>query len=33
MVFGKSALANRSLTAQFTQHTIRKRYLLLTDAW
>ena len=31
MVFGKSALANRSLTAQFAQHTIRKRYLLLTD--
>lgn len=31
MVFAKSALANRSLTEQFTQHTVRKKYLLLTD--
>jgi 23S rRNA (cytosine1962-C5)-methyltransferase len=31
MVFGKTTLANRSLTEQFTNHTIRKKYLLLTD--
>ncbi|MDB6109547.1 MAG: Pseudouridine synthase [Pedosphaera sp.] len=31
MVFGKTATANRSLTEQFTQHTIRKKYQLLTD--
>jgi 23S rRNA (cytosine1962-C5)-methyltransferase len=31
MVFSKSSLANRSLTQQFTDGTIRKRYLLLTD--
>jgi 23S rRNA (cytosine1962-C5)-methyltransferase len=31
MVFGKTQLANRSLTEQFTQHTIRKKYLFLTD--
>ena len=31
MVFGKTPLANRSLTEQFTQHTIRKKYLLMTD--
>ena len=31
MVFGKTQLANRSLTDQFTQHTIRKKYRLLTD--
>jgi 23S rRNA (cytosine1962-C5)-methyltransferase len=31
MVFGKTALANRSLTAQFTQRGVRKKYLLLTD--
>jgi 23S rRNA (cytosine1962-C5)-methyltransferase len=31
MVFGKTSLANRSLTEQFTQHTIRKKYQLLTD--
>src|SRR5882724_466983 len=31
MVFGKTPLANRSLTAQFTQHTIRKSYRLITD--
>lgn len=31
MVFGKTTLANRSLTEQFTQHTIRKSYVLLTD--
>src|SRR5882724_1480993 len=31
MVFGKTPLANRSLTEQFTQHTIRKKYRLLTD--
>ena len=31
MVFGKTAVANRSLTEQFTQHTIRKKYQLLTD--
>ena len=31
MVFGKTPLANRSLTEQFTQRTVRKKYLLLTD--
>jgi 23S rRNA (cytosine1962-C5)-methyltransferase len=31
MVFGKTALANRSLTEQFTQHRVRKTYRLLTD--
>jgi len=31
MVFGKTPLANRSLTEQFAEHTIRKRYLLRTD--
>src|SRR5438105_8009574 len=31
IVFSKTALANRSLTAQFTARTIRKKYLLLTD--
>jgi 23S rRNA (cytosine1962-C5)-methyltransferase len=31
LVFGKTPLANRSLTEQFTQHCIRKKYLLLTD--
>jgi 23S rRNA (cytosine1962-C5)-methyltransferase len=30
IVFGKSAPANRSLTAQFTQRAVRKKYLLLT---
>src|SRR6266478_911729 len=31
MVFGKSSLANRSLTEQFTARTVRKKYVLLTD--
>lgn len=31
IVFGKTPEANRSLTAQFTDHSIRKQYLLLTD--
>src|SRR5580693_6824955 len=31
MVFGKTTEANRSLTAQFAQHEIRKQYRLLTD--
>src|ERR1700689_2919833 len=31
MVFGKTQLANRSLTEQFTRHAIRKKYRLLTD--
>jgi 23S rRNA (cytosine1962-C5)-methyltransferase len=31
LVFAKSALANRSLTEQFTRREVRKRYLLLTD--
>jgi 23S rRNA (cytosine1962-C5)-methyltransferase len=31
LVFGKTALANRSLTLQFSQQTVRKRYLLVTD--
>lgn len=32
LVFGKTPLANRSLTAQFTERAIEKRYLLVTDA-
>ena len=31
IVFGKTPLANRSLTEQFTNRTVQKRYLLLTD--
>jgi 23S rRNA (cytosine1962-C5)-methyltransferase len=31
MVFGKTPLANRSLTEQFTRRLVRKKYLLLTD--
>lgn len=31
MVFGKTTLANRSLTEQFTQRGVRKKYRLLTD--
>jgi len=31
IVFSKTSLANRSLTAQFTQREARKKYLLLTD--
>ncbi len=31
MVFGKTPLANRSLTEQFTQRRVQKKYLLLTD--
>jgi len=31
LVFGKTPLANRSLTEQFTERRIRKKYLLLTD--
>lgn len=31
MVFGKTPLANRSLTEQFTRRQVRKKYLLLTD--
>src|SRR5579862_24992 len=31
IVFGKSSLANRSLTQQFTQRTVTKKYLFLTD--
>ncbi len=31
LVFGKSTLANQSLTAQFATRQIRKSYLLLTD--
>ena len=31
MVFGKTAAANRSLTQQFTERHICKKYLLLTD--
>ncbi len=31
MVFSKTPLANRSLTAQFTERSVRKKYLLLTD--
>jgi len=31
MVFGKTAIANRSLAEQFAGRTVRKKYLLLTD--
>ena len=31
LVFGKTPLANRLLTEQFTERRIRKKYLLLTD--
>src|SRR5580698_6767272 len=31
LVFGKTTLANRSLTQQFTGRSIKKNYLLLTD--
>src|SRR2546426_9734831 len=31
LVIAKTPLANRSLTDQFTQRTVRKKYLLLTD--
>lgn len=31
MVFGKTSLANKSLTEQFAQHLVRKRYVLRTD--
>ena len=31
LVFGKTALANRSLTEQFTRREVHKKYLLLTD--
>src|SRR5438445_10790365 len=31
MVFGKTPLANRSLTEQFTARDVHKKYLLLTD--
>jgi 23S rRNA (cytosine1962-C5)-methyltransferase len=31
LVFGKTPVANRSLTEQFTQRRVRKNYLMLTD--
>src|SRR5919197_6296941 len=31
MVFGKTPMANRSLTEQFASRAVRKKYLLLTD--
>ena len=31
MVFGKTPATNRSLTGQFTERRVRKKYLLLTD--
>jgi 23S rRNA (cytosine1962-C5)-methyltransferase len=31
LVFGKTPTANRSLTEQFTERRVRKKYLLLTD--
>jgi 23S rRNA (cytosine1962-C5)-methyltransferase len=31
LVFGKTPIANKSLTEQFTQRRVRKKYLLLTD--
>lgn len=32
LLFAKTPLANRSLTEQFSQRAVRKKYLLLTDA-
>src|SRR6266540_4146728 len=31
LVFAKSREANQSLTAQFTEHSVSKRYVLVTD--
>src|SRR6188768_1078685 len=31
LVFGKTSLANRSLTQQFSSHSVRKKYVFLTD--
>jgi 23S rRNA (cytosine1962-C5)-methyltransferase len=31
LIFGKTSLANKSLTGQFTERCVRKKYLLLTD--
>jgi len=31
LVFGKTSIANKSLTEQFTARTVHKKYLLLTD--
>ena len=31
LIFGKTPAANKSLTQQFTEHRVRKKYLLLTD--
>ncbi len=31
LVFGKTSLANKSLTEQFTERRVQKKYLLLTD--
>src|ERR1700739_2500987 len=31
LIFGKTPLANKSLTEQFTQRKVHKKYLLLTD--
>src|SRR5271154_5719611 len=31
MIFGKTPLANRSLTEQFTGHSVRKKYRLLNN--
>ncbi len=31
LIFGKTAIANKSLTEQFTQRRVHKQYLLLTD--
>src|SRR5438093_12528428 len=31
IVFGKTSLANRSLTRQFTSREVHKKYLLITD--
>jgi 23S rRNA (cytosine1962-C5)-methyltransferase len=31
LIFGKTTLANKSLTEQFTQRQVHKKYLLLTD--
>lgn len=31
LLFGKTPEANRSLTGQFTEHSVKKKYVLLTD--
>ena len=33
MVFGKTAAANRSLTRQFEERKVRKKYVILHKIW